>query len=155
MKSQHIYVKLVIINGNKPQRHSSAEVIKRNKGEYMGYRELIKKVQQFSGFSDAESQEALNRTVESLASQLTEEERQDFASQLPPELQDKALAADTDDISMKKDMLNSFTAKYSVEEDRAKRQLVAAWGALKEAITSGEINDIRSQLPKTTVALLQ
>lgn len=121
----------------------------------MGYRELIKKVQQYSGFSDQESQEALTRTVESLAVQLTEGERQDFASQLPSELQDVALTTETLDKTTKKDMLHYFTTKYAMEEDHAKKQLLSAWQALKDAITAGEIKDIRSQLPNTTIALLQ
>jgi uncharacterized protein (DUF2267 family) len=51
----------------------------------MKYRELIKKVQNYSGFSDTESKEALEMMVESLAVHLNEGERKDFASQLPPD----------------------------------------------------------------------
>lgn len=76
----------------------------------MGYRELIKKVQEYSGLSDKESREALEHTVESLAGQLTEGERQDFASQLPTELQDVALSAETQDKQTKK-IFCSFSRK--------------------------------------------
>jgi nucleoid DNA-binding protein len=45
----------------------------------MSFRELIKKVQLASGFSDSESQEALELMVESLAERLNDGERKDFA----------------------------------------------------------------------------
>lgn len=57
-----------------------------------GYRELIKKAQDYSGFSDSESKDALDCTVKTLAALLTDDERKDFASQLPQELQDTAMS---------------------------------------------------------------
>jgi uncharacterized protein (DUF2267 family) len=122
----------------------------------MGFRELINKVQLNSGFSDAESKQALELTVEGLAERLTEGERKDFASQLPQELQAIALSAPTAVADhYDKDLLKEFMEREDIEEDRAKKQIVSAWQALKEAISEGEINDIRAQLPNSTLALLQ
>lgn len=120
----------------------------------MGYRELIKKVQNYSGFSDSESQDALQMMVESLAVHLTEGERQDFASQLPSELQDIALSVNATKENSRQDIVEQFMEEERIDESRAKKQIHAAWKALKEAISPGEINHIRAQLPNSMVAFL-
>lgn len=120
----------------------------------MKYRELIKKVQIFSGFSDAESKEALECTVECLAVHLNEGERKDFASQLPQELKDIALTVLPTDENSRQDILEQVMTVQGIPMDRAKKQLLSSWRALKEAISEGEIDHIRAQLPKRTVQLL-
>jgi uncharacterized protein (DUF2267 family) len=120
----------------------------------MGYREMIKKVQKYSGFSDAESKDALDHMVESLAVHLTEGERKDFASQLPTELQDIALAVDATEDNSKQEILEQFMEQEQIDESRAKKQIYSAWKALKDALTDGEINHIRAQLSNQTVAFL-
>lgn len=120
----------------------------------MGYRELIKKVQHYSGFSDKESKEALEHMVESLAVHLTEGERKDFASQLPHELQDIALSVHATKENSRQDMLQQFMETQHLEEPRAKKQMLSAWQALKDAISKGEIEHIKTQLPDKTVAML-
>lgn len=120
----------------------------------MKYRELIKKVQLYSGFSDAESQDALDCLVETLAVHLNEGERKDFASQLPQELQGRALAVMPTKETSRQDLLEQFTQQQKIEEARAKKQMLCAWHALKDAISDGEVNHIRAQLPQKTVVLL-
>lgn len=120
----------------------------------MGYRELIKKVQSYSGFSDIESKDALDCLVESLAVHLNEGERKDFASQLPQELQNMALAVLPTEQTARQDILEQFMENQHVDQPRAKKQLLAAWQALKDAISGGEIEHIRAQLPNATVAML-
>jgi uncharacterized protein (DUF2267 family) len=119
----------------------------------MGYRELIKKVQMLSGFNDSESKDALELMVESLAERLTEGERKDFASQLPKELKEIALSVSPQE-KPNPNLLEVFMEKEGIEEGRAKKQILTSWQALKEAISDGEINDIRAQLPNSTVAFL-
>lgn len=120
----------------------------------MGYREMIKKVQLYSGFSDQESQDALDCTVETLASMLTDEERHDFASELPAELKDIAMEAQPLLTRAEKDLLAQVVDKQSIDEGRAKKQVLSAWRALKDAISKGEIEHIRTQLPNATTAML-
>lgn len=120
----------------------------------MGFREMVKKVQLYSGFSDKESQAALECTTSVLASLLTEEEREDFASQLPPELQEVALDADRITDRSEKDILSHVVERQGIDQNRAKKQLLASWHALKDAISPGEIEDIRAQLTKTSAAIL-
>lgn len=120
----------------------------------MTFREMVKKMQHYSGFSDRESKEALQLMVESLAVHLTEGERKDFASQLPRELQAIALSVWPTKETARQDMLQQFMNIQGIDEPRAKKQILCAWKTLKDAITPGEISDIRAQLPNATVAFL-
>lgn len=121
----------------------------------MRYREMVKKVQQYSGFTDSESENALVSFIRIVANYLTPDERMDFASQLPAELQDTVVSsAETDDIVSMNDILERIAEEQNVDEDHAKKQIMAAWQTLKDAISSGEIDDIRSQLPQDMNAQL-
>lgn len=120
----------------------------------MGFREMVKKVQVYSGFSDKESQAALECTIAVLASLLIENERKDFASQLPPELQKVVLHAVTTTDRSEKDILSHVVERQGIDQGRAKKQLLASWHALKDAISPGEIEDIRAQLTKASGAFL-
>lgn len=120
----------------------------------MIYTQLIKEVADASGLSSRESREVLDNTVESLAALLTEEEREDFASQLPSELQYVALDTDTVEDRSEKDLLTQFIERQQVDEDEAKTLIASAWQAIKDTITGGEANHIRSQLPDRSAELL-
>jgi uncharacterized protein (DUF2267 family) len=120
----------------------------------MTFREMIKKMQLYSGFSDKESEESLELMVESLSVHLTEGERKDFASQLPKELQAIALSVWPTKEIARQDMLRQFMRIQQIDEKRAKKQILCAWKTLRDAITPGEIQDIRAQLPNATVAFL-
>lgn len=120
----------------------------------MGFRELIKRVQDYSGFSVQESKDALEMMVESLACHLPEEEREEFANQLPPELQDIALSVYPSEYHAQQDIVEQFMEQEDIDEKRAKKQVYAAWNALKEIISQSEIDDIRSLLPNKLVEFL-
>jgi uncharacterized protein (DUF2267 family) len=121
----------------------------------MEYRELIKTVQEYSGFSDTESKDALDGTVAVLAVHLTEPERENFAEELPEELQDLALAVYPTTENTTQDLFEQFMEVQEVDESRATRQLLSAWEALKDILSSGLVDHIRAQLPKQTTQLLQ
>lgn len=128
---------------------------KLNGGNAMGYRELIKKIQHDSGFSDAESKEALDRMVESLSERLQEGERKDFASQLPVELQDIALSVQMPSKEERhQDIIREFMDKEGIEEDHAKKQVMTAWAALKSFMTDGQLRHIKAQLTKHNADML-
>jgi uncharacterized protein (DUF2267 family) len=120
----------------------------------MGFRELIKQVQDYSGFSDTESKDALECMVENLAVRLTEGERKNFASQLPEELQDIALAVEPSEENMDQDIVAEFMLLEDIDEPHAKKQIFASWKALRDAVSPGIIAHIEAQLPNKTVALL-
>lgn len=121
----------------------------------MKYRELIKTVQLYSGFSDTESKDALDGTVAVLAVHLTEGQRWNFASQLPEQLKDLALAVYATEENSSQDLFEQFMEVQEVDEPRAKQQLISAWNALKDTLSSGLVDHIKAQLPKRTTRLLQ
>lgn len=120
----------------------------------MKYRELIKTVQQYSGFSDTESKDALDGTVAVLAVHLTEGERKKFADELPEELQDLALAVYATEENSTQDLFEQFMEVQEVDEPRARHQLLSAWDALKDILSSSLIDHIKAQLPNPAKRLL-
>ena len=121
----------------------------------MGFREMIHKMQQKSGFSDAESAEALTTMVEGLAERLEEGERKDFASQLPTELKEVAMRATMPERSERTmDLIHEFMEKENIDEDRAKKQVMTAWETLKSTVSEGQVKDIKAQLPDRVAAML-
>lgn len=120
----------------------------------MDYRSLVKQVQLDSGFSDAESQDAIELLVESLAERMDDVEREDFASQLPPELQDIALAVEFPAEEIGRDIIEEFMDKEAIDEAHAKLQVKTAWNALKSIISEGEIEDIQVQMDTQAANLL-
>jgi uncharacterized protein (DUF2267 family) len=121
----------------------------------MQYRQMVKKVQNYSGFSDRESEEALRFFVTLLAARLELGERTDFASQLPEELENVALAADVNLRFGREDFYQQFMETQDITEAHAKKQIQSAWKTLKDAISGGEIDDIRTQLPKSLATELR
>ncbi len=118
----------------------------------MGFRELIKKVQIYSGFSDSESKDALEMMVESLAVHLDEMERKDFASHLPEELENIALSVYPTDKNSRQDILDQFMEMERIDASQARKQISAAWKALTEVIGEVRINRIKKQLPQSSLA---
>lgn len=119
----------------------------------MKYRELIKTVQHYSGFTDDESKDALDGVVAAIAVHLPEGERKEFASQLPEELEDLALAVYPTLETSQQDILEQFIEIQEVDEPRARQQLLSAWQALCDILSSSLIDHIRAQLPSRHVAL--
>lgn len=120
----------------------------------MTYREMIKKVQLYSGFSDSESEAALVLFVKNLAARLTPGERKDFASQLPADLKKVAMTDEVSRVRTANDFIMLFCLEEDIDEKRAKKQVMSAWKAVKEAISKGEIEDIKAQLPTDLAAQL-
>jgi uncharacterized protein (DUF2267 family) len=121
----------------------------------MTYRELIKRVQHYSGFSDSESQDALVLFVKNLAARLTPGERKDFASQLPAELKEVAMTTyETSRIKTADSFIQLFSLEEGIDEKHAKKQVMSAWRAIKDTVSEGEIKDIKSQLPTDLAAQL-
>jgi uncharacterized protein (DUF2267 family) len=120
----------------------------------MTYRELIKKVQHYSGFSDSESETALRLFVKKLAARITPDERKDFASQLPAELQTMAMTDEISKVKTASDFIRQFSEEENIDESRAKKQVMSAWKAIKDTVSSGELEDIKAQLPTDIAAQL-
>ena len=111
--------------------------------------EFIKQVKERAGLgSREEAIEATHATLSVLGERLYGGERDDLAAQLPPELQSFLMEAQE---SNKFDV-DEFFVRVSEEEncavDEAVEHAQAVIDVLCEAVTEGEIEDIKAQLPK-------
>ena len=120
----------------------------------MTYREMIKRVQHYSGFSDNESETALLLFIKNLAARLTPNERKDFANQLPIDLQEVAMTDEVSRVRTANDFIMQFCIEEDIDEKRAKKQVMSAWKAVKDTVSKGEIDDIKAQLPQDLAAQL-
>ncbi|MDB5183788.1 MAG: hypothetical protein JWO07_469 [Candidatus Saccharibacteria bacterium] len=121
----------------------------------MGYKELIKKMQQDSGLSSTESKESMELMVESIAERLGSSERHEFAEQLPEELQEVAMTALPAGLEDGRDILHEFMEKENVQEEYATKQINAAWQSLKSLIGDAQLSThIRTFIPATVIAAM-
>lgn len=121
----------------------------------MKYRELIKTVQLYSGFSDEESKDALDGTVATIAIHLPERDRMEFANELPEELGDLALAVYPTPENTQQDLFEQFMEVQEVDAPRATQQLISAWEALKDILSSRLIDHIHAQLTTRSLSILR
>ncbi|MDQ3206102.1 MAG: DUF2267 domain-containing protein [Pseudomonadota bacterium] len=117
----------------------------------MQYRELVKKVQHYSGFSDQESEMALRIFVNTLGARLTPEERAHFAIQLPQDLKEEAMSSEESERFGADEFIRRVCNEAGVDESEAEKQILASWSATKEAVSPGEIRQIKAQLPRTWI----
>jgi len=120
----------------------------------MQYRELVKKVQIYSGFSDQESETALRTFAGKLGSRLTPQERRQFASELPSDLKAVVLEAQAGEKFGAEELVRYVCEANGIDEAHARKQIHASWRAIKDAISPGEIRDIKAQLPRDLDAML-
>lgn len=121
----------------------------------MGYSDLIRSMEEKAGFTETEAEEALDLMVESIAERLDTPDRQDFAEQLPAELQEVALSVETADMEAQtQDIVHEFMEKENIEEEIAEQQVTTAWETLKSFISEGMVQHIKTQLPATVTARL-
>jgi uncharacterized protein (DUF2267 family) len=115
----------------------------------MTYRELVSRVKQYSGFSERESEQSLRIVIETIALRLDEGEREDFADQLPHELQSVTMnVGDESETFMREDFYAELEDIEGVNKGYVKEQLLAVWQALKDSLSAGEIKHLRDQLPQ-------
>lgn len=118
----------------------------------MKYDEFIKKVQNRGHMeSRMEAENATKATLETLAERLAGGEPKDLASQLPPEIAEYLRYDGEQDPN--RFSLNEFfervTEKDSgVDKPRAVYHARVVIAVLQDAVTQGEIDHIRSQLPE-------
>lgn len=124
----------------------------------MKYDEFISQVQQRAGLSSHEEAERASRaTLETLAERLAGGEAKDLASQLPPEIGQYLLGGLSG--SGEKISLDEFFWRVSQREgvDLNESTLHArvVTGLISEAVTQGEVENVRAQLPKDFAKLFE
>jgi len=113
------------------------------------YDEFIRSVAQGAAISYEDAERVTEATLRTLAERITGGEAKDLASQLPLQLKpfltigvrEEAEAFDVD----------VFVARVAdragIDPDQALAQLGAVFATLREAVTTGELDDIAAQLP--------
>jgi uncharacterized protein (DUF2267 family) len=120
----------------------------------MNYRDMVTKVQEYSGLSQTVSEKGLRTFIKTLSSRLTPHERTDFVSELPRELQSEAASVSPESNFSMADIVETMADEQQLDQGRAKRLVAASWKTLKDALTTGEIDTLRSELPQDVIAEL-
>jgi len=115
------------------------------------YRRLIKEVQNVTKLDEVEQAEkALQTTLASLVRRLTPGEAKDLISQLPSLLQPKLkpeLRGPDKDVT-RTSIEENLMKELNIEKSRASEILSAVCNVIAQSISPGELEDVRSQLPR-------
>jgi len=120
-----------------------------SKGRKMNHEQFVSSVAEHAGV-DPEQAEALTRAVlATLAERITGGEARDLAAQLPVPLQNPLLSADEEAEAFSLDEFIRRTAQRAgTDRDTADIGVAAVMTTLRESISSGEFDDVMSQLPQ-------
>ncbi|MFW6135198.1 MAG: DUF2267 domain-containing protein [Chloroflexota bacterium] len=122
----------------------------------MQYDEFIREVQNRARLpSRGEAVRAIQATLETLAERITRGEADDLAAQLPPQLAAYLRDIETTDRFSVDDFFLRVAAKEAADIPDAAHHARAVIAVLQGAVTTGEIEDVRAQLPETYTALFE
>ncbi len=125
----------------------------------MKYDEFIKEVQTRGGMGSREEAERATRaTLETLAERLAGGEPHDLASQLPPELAEhlRYEGEETGDPFSLDDFFERVNGREeSVDQPKAVYHARVVMEVLGDAVTKGEMDHVRSQLPAEYAPLFE
>ena len=114
----------------------------------MQYDEFVGEVQNRARLpSRGDTVRAIQATLGTLAERIAQGEADDLAAQLPPELSVFLEDADTTERFSVDDFFLRVAAKESADVPDAAHHARAVMAVLREAVTAGELDDIRGQLP--------
>lgn len=126
----------------------------------MNFHEFVGQVQHRAQLAETgQAIRAIRATLQTLSERLAGGEAKDLASQLPQEIGyylmwNYGLPPERFD-------LNEFFRRTAIREgttttpDQASRHARAVTSVLKEAVSAGELKDVRSQLPKDLASLFE
>lgn len=124
----------------------------------MQYNEFVGQVQHRARLgSTGDAVRAIRVTLETLAERLTNGETKDLASQLPREIAHYLEEVPT--VGGERFSLDEFFQRVSIRESVGLPEAVfharVVVEVLQEAVSKGEINDVRAQLPPEFAALFE
>ena len=116
----------------------------------MQYEEFLNKVQDRIGLAQPdEARRAIIATLETLGERISGGEASDLAEQLPEELKEPLHQAGEDNEEFSLDeFLRRVGEREDVEADEAREHVSAVMTVLTEAVSGGELDNIRAQLPQ-------
>jgi uncharacterized protein (DUF2267 family) len=113
------------------------------------YDEFIRSVAEGAGISREEAERLTAATLQTLAERITGGEAEDLAAQLPREL--KPYLTGVGEEAERFD-IDTFVARVAdragIDRDQALAHVGAVFATLREAVTTGELDDIAAQLPE-------
>jgi uncharacterized protein (DUF2267 family) len=123
----------------------------------MKFEEFIKAVMRRGGMaSRSEAQEATRSTLETLSEHLTPGETENLASQLPPELgvylNQPVISGSAERFSLPT-FFHRVSMREGVDVHDADLHARAVAAVLSEAVTDGQLDHLRAQLPPDLAAL--
>jgi uncharacterized protein (DUF2267 family) len=114
----------------------------------MKYDEFVGEVENRARLpSRGDALRAVQATLETLAERIREGEASDLAAQLPPELGTFLTDVKTTERFPVEDFFLRVAAKETADLPDATHHARAVIAVLQEAVTTGEMEDIRAQLP--------
>lgn len=114
----------------------------------MQYDEFVGEVQNRARLpSRGDTVRAIQATLETLAERIAPGEADDLAAQLPPELGAFLRDVETTERFSVDDFFLRVAAKETADLPDATHHARAVMAVLQEAVTTGELDDIRAQLP--------
>jgi uncharacterized protein (DUF2267 family) len=101
--------------------------------------------------NDSQAETALGIVLDSLVRRLTPDEAEDLIAQLPSLLQPAlyALPLGPDKIITQETIEQQLAQQLSVEPLRAEKILAAVGALIAQTVSTGQMEDVRSQLPKS------
>jgi uncharacterized protein (DUF2267 family) len=113
----------------------------------MQYDDFIDRVQQRAGLDSQErAVRAVRATLETLGERLSRMETRQLAAQLPNQLRAHFHARPESQIFPLEEFFKRVSARASVRQSEAAEQARAVIGVLREAVSAGEIEDVRIEL---------
>ena len=114
----------------------------------MQYDEFIGSVAQGAGISREEAERLTVATLQTLAERISGGEAEDLAAQLPEELKPHLTGvpeeAERFDVEV---FVHRVAERAGTDPDDALSHVGAVFATLRDAVTSGELDDIAAQLP--------
>jgi uncharacterized protein (DUF2267 family) len=119
------------------------------------YDQMVKAVDERAGITDrAEAERTLRVVVQALSDRLIGGEADDLLAQLPEPLKSEIIVTPEADPMNPQEFVERVARDLGVAEDEARDRVRAVFGALREAVTEGEWDEVVGQLDKTYAPLI-
>ena len=123
----------------------------------MQYEEFLNRVQDRIGPAQPdEARRAITATLSTLSERISDGEANDLAAQLPQELKEpiQRSGEEAEAFSLE-EFLRRVGEREGANADTAREHASAVITVLREAVTEGQLDDIRAQLPQEFAPLFQ
>lgn len=122
----------------------------------MNLHDMLGRVSNQTGMGREQTEKVTRAFLETLALRLGDNEARELATQLPMELQNTLAPTQPEIKKLSPDeFLSRFGGAAGLDDARADQAARAVWRVLKDAVSAGEVGDVKSQLPGELNDLLE